>query len=166
MGAFSRDELKSFIVGYTPDDEALIRFDWNGAHGDGLRDSNYEFRKEVLTEALAYLGGVPIELVRDLYRAETEFSKEAWCVDMRVSQLAKHLLYEGGDHFVADYLEGKYQSFDSSRAAAAFRVDREMAEHLLSVAQERLRSESSGTRRLLWQAGVETFQRWVDVLEK
>jgi hypothetical protein len=165
MGAFSHDELQLFIANYAPTDERLICFDWNGQHGDRFTDRNYEFRKEVLSEVLTDIRVASLELVRDLYRAETRFSKEAWCIDMRVSQLAEHLLRLGNDRFIEDYVEGKYQSFDSSMAAAAFRVEKSLAEHLLAVVRDRLQSEQDERRRNLLKSGEETFERWVKVMQ-
>src|SRR5438477_8828798 len=142
MGAFSKIELQHFIAHYNASDEPLICFDWNGKHADQFQDRNYEFRKEVLAEVFTDMHAAPIELVRGLYRAETKLSKEAWGIDMRVRQLAEHLLRHGGDRFIEDYIEGKLQGFDASLAAGSFEVDLPLAERLLLVVRERLQTET------------------------
>jgi hypothetical protein len=165
MGAFSQAELRQFIRGYNPGDEALVRFEWNGKHAERFEDRNYEFRKEVLAEVLADLRAAPLELVCDLYRAETTFSKQAWCIDLRVGRLAEHLLREGGDRFIEDYLEGKGRSFDASLAVAAFPVDLPLAERLLRAVQERLLTERDEWKLALLRVGEETFRRWAEGLQ-
>ena len=161
MPVFSKAELHEFIAKYRPSDRAGVDFDWNGRHGGEFRDGNHDFRKEVLDEVLSDLAHAPLELVRDLYLAETAFSAEAWCIDLRVGRLGEHLLRKGGDRFIEDYLEGKSRSFDASLAASAFQVDSSLAGHLLSVVRERLQNEEDNHRLALLKYGEETFGRWV-----
>ena len=84
MNAFSDDELMRFIADYKSEEEQHIRFQWNGKHGAEFRDWNYEFRKEVFAAVLQNLHAAPLGLVRDLYLAETQYSREAWGIDRRV----------------------------------------------------------------------------------
>src|SRR4051812_39600382 len=72
-GPMHPEDARRFAANYTPADERSIRFAWNGEHSEEFEDANHDFRQEVLAVALEDLGAFPIELVRDLYRAETEF---------------------------------------------------------------------------------------------
>jgi hypothetical protein len=154
--------IRSFIRGYKPADERRIRFQWNGKHADEFVDENLAFREAVKERVLDDLDSAPLQLVCDLYRAETQFSREAWCIDGDVARLAEHLLRRGGDRFIEDYIEGKYQSFDAS-LGTAFEVDLPLAERLLQAVRDRLRTAAalSEDRRRLLRLGEETFQEWV-----
>ncbi len=154
-------EIRSFISAYTSDDEPRIRFDWNGLDDDDFADRNQVFREAVLDAVEADAASAPILLIRDLYRAETEFSTEAWCIDGRVSELAEQLLRRGGDEFVMDYIEGRSRSFDAYMGSA-FEVDPPLAARLLGFVQARLNSETDESRIELLKQGETWFQEWVD----
>ena len=161
MGDFSEEKIKAFINGYTSADERFIRFAWNGKHAKEFVDENHDFRNAVHDAISLNLHETPLELIRDVFRAETQFSREAWCIDGRVGQLAEQLLRRGKDRFVEDFLEGKCQSFDASIGVDAFAIDLPLAERLLEVVRVSLRSETDKDRIELLQFGEETFQRWV-----
>src|SRR4051794_22177657 len=102
------DEVAEFIRSYTKTAGGVrIRFDWNGKHAEGFVDHNLEFRAAVRDAVLADVTSAPLELVCDLFRAETQFSREAWCIVDGVSVLAETLLRSGGPAYLDDYLEGK-----------------------------------------------------------
>ena len=69
--------ITEFIVEYVEEDLYFVFFDWNGKHGNDFFDGNMAFRKEVLAAVLAETDNANLLLVRDLYRAETQFSREA-----------------------------------------------------------------------------------------
>jgi hypothetical protein len=159
MSEMTVSNVRDFIAGYTPVDEKFIRFDWNGVHAEGFVDRNLTFRKSVLDAVLADLRAAPLELTRDLYRAETQFSREAWCIDNRVSQLGEHLLRHGNDRFIEDYIEGKHQSFEAS-CGAYFDCDLPLAQHLLRIVRQRLQAETDAHKLELLRLAEETFHRW------
>ncbi len=155
-------DVRQFVSNYTPADEPNIRFAWNGKHGDLFADDNYAFRKKVLDEVLKNLDSVDLALIRDLVRAETEFSKEAWAIDLRVSRLAQVLLTRGGVAYVEDYLIGRKQSFDAYLACATVTISCEQAKLLLDAIAERLEQERDESKKEVLQFGKEIFERWVD----
>lgn len=116
------NDIAAFIARYTADDEKRIRFDWNGKHAEEFADRNLEFRAAVRETVLAEVTAGPLKLVRDLFRAETQYSREAWSIAVGVSALAEDLLRRGGTRYLADFLEGKFQSFGVS-LGSAFVVD-------------------------------------------
>lgn len=153
-------DVLTFIERYTPADEHRIRFDWNGKHAEEFVDHNMEFRDVVRETVLTNLVTTPIELIRDLFRAETEFSREAWCIADGVGDLAESLLRRGGVQYLDDYLDGRFQSFDAS-LGSAFDVDLPLAQTMLAAVRERLQSRPDSPRAELWRAGEELFVDWV-----
>src|SRR5437870_584093 len=122
-------DVEAFVAEYAELQADRIRFAWNGQHGDQFADQNYEFRKKVLAVALKAPDAVPLLLIRDLFEAETSFAKEAWCVDLRVGELARILLTRGGPVFAEDFFRGKYRGQDAYLAAGSYP---ELAQPLLA----------------------------------
>lgn len=158
------DDIPSFISGYGLEDERFIFFDWNGKPPDEFEDANMAFREAVIEAILDDLDASPILLVRDLYRAETRFSAEAWCIGGDVGRLAEQLLKRGEDCYIEDFLKGKGQSFDA-HLGTVFPVDRPLAEHLLGVVRLRLESETDEERLELLRWGESLFREWVTACE-
>jgi hypothetical protein len=153
-------DVAAFIAGYTSADEGRVRFDWNGQHAEGFVDRNMAFREPVRVAVLADVSAAPLELVRDLFRAETECSREAWGIVEDVSVLAEELLRRGGPSYLDDYLAGKFQSFDAN-LGSAFAYDLPLARTMLAEVRSRLAASPDSPKAGLWQAGEELFARWV-----
>jgi hypothetical protein len=161
------DEIETFIATYSAAAEPRIAFAWNGKHSESFVDSNYDFRKAVLVHVLANKETAPVPLIRDLFLAETRYSKEAWAVDPRVGELAKLLLTRGGPDYVEAFLEGKYQGMDASMAATSFAATEELLSSLVAETEHRLRAtELSASRRRLLEFGRDDFARWLKVVRK
>jgi len=107
--------------------------------------------------ALNNLENTPIDLFRDLFVAETEFSAEAWCVDCRVHRLAELMLIGSGSKYLKDFIEGKRQSFDTYHECGRVRLPREMTLQFLEECKQQLNSKLSEEEILLWEHGVEFF---------
>lgn len=154
------EHVAEFIAAYTDPDEGRIRFDWNGKHAEGFDDRNMDFRELVREAVLADLSSAPLALIRDLFRAETQCSREAWGIVDGVSDLAESLLRRGGTEYLDDYLEGKFQSFDAS-LGSAFEYDLPLAQAMLAAVRDRLRSMPDSPKAPLWRSGEELFTEWV-----
>jgi hypothetical protein len=137
-----------------------IRFEWNGKRAEGFADRNMEFRNAIREAVLANVAAAPLELVRDLFRAETQCSQEAWGIVDGVGILAEDLVRRGGTAYLDDYLEGKFQSFDAS-LGSAFEYDLPLARAMLAEVRERLRSSPDSPRAPLWRSGEELFAGWI-----
>jgi len=107
----------------------------------------------------------PLTLVRDLFRAETEFSREAWCVDNRVADLAGIMLTRGKCAFLMDFLRGKCQSFDASMACGGMVIDPETAAELLREIDVRMNAATDDEERRLLQVGRDVFMERTDGVE-
>ena len=149
-----------FIRAYTSADEARIRFEWNGKHSEEFVDRNMDFREMVREAVLENVTAAPLELVRDLFRAETQCSREAWGIAYGANKLAESLVRRGGDRYLDDFLEGKFQSFDASMGSV-FEVDQALAMNLLNVVRQRLQSSPNSPRAELWRAGEQLFLDWI-----
>jgi hypothetical protein len=155
------DAVSEFIRSYSSSvGEPRIRFDWNGKHADGFVDCNMEFRNAIREAVLADIAAAPLQLVRDLFRAETQCSREAWGIVDGVGMLAEALLRRGGPAYLDDYLEGKFHSFDAS-LGSAFEYDLPLAHAMLAEVRERLRSSPGSPRARLWRGGEDLFAKWV-----
>ena len=151
------DNLSQFIASYTDGDEHRIAFAWNGKHADAFQDANHEFRQAVLDAALASADVAPLALIRDLFRAETEWSREAWCVDNRVADLAGIMLTRGKQALLMDFLRGKCQSFDTSMACGGMSIEPQLAAELLREVEVRLNTSTDDEERRLLQVGRDVF---------
>lgn len=156
-------DLDRFVANYASAlDWPRVAFTWNGRHADHFRDANSEFRQRVLRRTLKNLASAPIELVRDLYDAETAWAKEAWCVNAEaVRALAEELLTRGGPDYVEDFLAGKFGRGMDAHCSAYFDCPRELAERLLAEVEHRL-VDAEGERRARLELGRDTFRSWVE----
>ena len=157
-------EVEAFIGDYqSARDRGRIAFAWNGQHADGFRDANAAFRRQVVRAVVADVRAAPVELVRDLYDAETSWAKEAWCVNAEaVRTLAEELLTRGGATFVEDYLAGKVGRGMDASMSAYFDCPRQLAEQLLAEVEARLAAGAEGERKALLDAGRDIFRSWVE----
>lgn len=160
LDSSSEIDVRSFVSAYTPADEPRIRFAWNGKHAEDFDDANFEFREAVKEVVLSDVGATPIELVRDLFKAETECSLEAWGIGEGVDILAERLLRADPERFLEDYLTGKFQSFDAY-CGSAFPADKALASKLLAIVRSRLTADLPEPRRQLLEKGEELFQQWL-----
>lgn len=158
-------DVTSFIAAYTSADEERIRFDWNGGHADEFVDRNMQFREAVREAVLLDTSNTPIELIRDLFRAETRCSREAWGIVDGVGDLAAALLTRGRFDYLDDYLEGKFQSFDAS-LGSAFSYDSALAQALLVEVRRRLRNAPDSPLVDLWTRGESLFTSWIADCER
>jgi len=153
----------AFVANYsTAECQARIAFAWNRKHAEQFLDANQEFRHPVVEHVLADLHTVTIELVRDLFDAETAFAKEAWGVNGCVTPLARELLTRGGPEYVEDYLRGKLGRGMDAHCAAYFLCPRLLAEQLLAEVERRLAAGAEGNRKALLESGREIFREWVE----
>lgn len=154
---------REFVKQYrTVEDRSRVVFAWNGKHAEGFADANYDFRQLVLEIVLSDLKGAPIELVRDLYDAETALAQEAWGVYAEaVRALAEELLTRGGPAFVEDFLRGKIGRGMDAFCAAYFDCPQELSERLLAEVEQRLAGATDERRKRLLETGREIFQGWI-----
>ena len=106
--------VSSFIAAYTPADRHRIVFASNGKVGSELRDDNRTLRTEIAKALIKSPETASNELIRDLYDAETSYSKASFAVHHQfVSCLATQLLVRGGEKNVSHYLACVFRGQDA-----------------------------------------------------
>lgn len=106
--------LESFIADYTPADRDRIAFACNGKVGSELHDENRAFRTEVAKSLIQSPETASDDLIRDLYDAETSYSKAAFGVYHQfMSCLATQLLERGGEKNISHYLACVFRGQDA-----------------------------------------------------
>lgn len=127
-------EIESFVASYSDADCNLIAFAGNGHVGSKLRDTNLEYRTEVLRFLTGDLNLAPDKLVRDLYDAETLHSKSAFSVRHDfVLMLAQELLSRGGEENVCHYLDCVFRAQDSYFSSQCAKLDDESARDAIKI---------------------------------
>ena len=148
--------IGDYVSNYVPQDGEQIMFAWNGRHGDDFRDSNLEFRREVLHSVLENTDSASLELLTALFEAETQYAKEAWSVHREIHILAQAMLIRGRCASVLDFLRGKLRSFDTSLGCARIQVSPNLSMELLQCCKALIEGDDE-ERRHLAQHGVEFF---------
>ena len=90
------EDTTSFINSYDRDSRDRICFAWNQKHAGEFVDENDSFRQQAIAAVVAEPGKAGLDLVGDLFEAEAQWSKEAWCVRDPFAALGSILLKRGG----------------------------------------------------------------------
>jgi hypothetical protein len=107
-------DAELFITTYTPADCHRIAFASNGKFGSELRDDNRMFRTEIAKSLIQCPKIANDDLIRDLYDAETSYSKDSFGVYHQfVSCLASQLLERGGEINISHYLACVFRGQDA-----------------------------------------------------
>ena len=154
----NEDDIGQFVETYTNDDAAIC-FRWNGKHGDEFDDANEVFRNAVIDRVINQSEEAPLSLIVDLYRALTEYSAEAWCIDERVEDLAKIIIKAGGAQTARKFIVGAMQSFDAQCATLFSGSPRDKVEDCIKLMQSKLASETKEDERAIWRFGLEHFNK-------
>lgn len=106
--------VESFIADYTPADRDRLAFASNGKVGSKLCDKNRTFRTEIAKSIIQSPETASDDLIRDLYDAETLYSKAAFGVYHQfLSFLATQLLERGGEENILHYLACVFRGQDA-----------------------------------------------------
>ena len=150
-------DAESFVRSYSNDCASLVRFAWNGEHGDGFADANLDLRRRVLAVVLAQPDAASLDLLRCLFEAETQFAEKAWGVNRNMHVLAQALLLRGGTAVALDFLRGKLRSQDTNLECAQVKLPKALAADLASHCRQMLNGPIEDADRILAKHGVEFF---------
>lgn len=150
------DNIEKYIRNYTNDD-ADIQFDWNGKYSSKFEDKNQELRRIVIERVLQQPHIAPLSLLRDLFRAETQWSRATWCINRCTSTLASIMLTRGKSEVISDFIDGCYQSFDAYCECGNVNISPILAEEIGAEISKLLAAETDGTQRERLQQNVELF---------
>ncbi len=150
-------DADKFVQSFSDDSVGLVRFAWNGEYGEGFADANYDRRKRVLAVVLAHPDATPLDLLRCLFEAETQFAQKAWGVNRDMHVLAQALLLRGGTATVMDFLRGKLRSQDTNLECAQVELPKALTADLASHCRKILNGPIEDGDRILAKHGVEFF---------
>ncbi len=153
----TEEALDAFIRNYKGTDFDRIRFDWNGKHGDELRDPNMEFRIGVCEYVVKDFSVASDRLIRDLYLELSKSSKETWGVYRNYHLFAQELLDRGVTKYLLDYLNGAAQSFDTTLASARVAVTDGQRADIDGFVQQALLTASDKRTQGLLELAIRRF---------
>lgn len=153
------DNIEEYICNYASDDTDIL-FNWNGKHSNEFEDRNYQFCRLVIVQVLQQSDIAPLSLLRDLFRAETLFAKETWCVNKCVSTLASLMLSRGKIKVIDDFIDGRYRSFDTYCECSRINISVALAEEIRAELLRRLTAGTDTSSREVLQSQIDFFA-WI-----
>jgi len=132
------DDIQEFVQTYSPISDAKISFAWNGKYATEFVDTNMAFRRRVCEYFKENKGTMPLSLIAALYNAETLFAKEAWGVNLVVSELAQELLERGGIDYIDAYVVGAGRGMDAYMASGNIRLSPTRCNELVNYCKTRV----------------------------
>lgn len=147
-----------FITHYDSTQEQEIAFVWNKQEISEFIDVNLKFRKQVNTAVIYSPNHVPLDLVRDLYKAEMAYAKKSGSISTHLHHLVEILLSRGRITHLRDFLAGRYgSSTDIKQETNRFSLEKRLISMLLDECQQRLDAAIDNLEHDLWQDGVNLF---------
>jgi hypothetical protein len=132
------DDIVEFIARYTEADEVHVAFSWNGKHASEFRDANQAFRWLVVRECVRNPGVVPAGLLEALFRADSEWSAQAWGAPHHFAQLGAALLEHGKHRPIEAFARGCASCFDTWGACHNMDLPPSVVELVYIAAKEAL----------------------------
>lgn len=126
------DNIRKFINTYSGTEKERLSVNSNGKEGDDWQDVNAPFREQVCIQIIEKGITASSLLLKDLFRAEAEYSREVWGASPYLSALGKQLLQQTQAQYIEDYLIGKHESFDTDCAVSLGDVEAELLTLILA----------------------------------
>jgi hypothetical protein len=152
-------DVSGFIQSYTAGMRDAIAFAWNGKHAAEFQDRNQEFRWMVVKECVANPAASPPQLLADLFIADAEWSKQAWCSPLHFAALGAALLERGDPMSVLAFARGFRTSFDTFGACHSMVVSLDALLQAKSQAQALLSTASEPEDKQLLESALELFAK-------
>lgn len=157
-------DIEPFVANYTEADSKRICFNWNGKQADGFKDLNRESRREVYRYFKAHKASVPLLLIRDMYKAEIEYGREAWVENsLVITELAQELLSRGGVQYLDDYIDGLLGNKDTYLALRKIELTKEQYQYLGDECTRRAEDPKYSDKKSICEFVAELFYREVDI---
>lgn len=150
---------KDYVASYTDSDSERVAFAWNGKHANEFIDTNYDFRKEVVSYCIGHPAEAPPALLEVLFRADAAWSREAWCAPCHLPKLAEVLLVRGGANALETFAIGFCASFDTFGACHQLQLPPDVLAELTSALQKRIDSAPGDDHRKQLEAALELFEK-------
>lgn len=127
-----------FISQYTASSRGEIDFAWNGKHAADFRDSNQEFRWQVVDLCINQSSLASPLLLEHLFLADAEWAAEAWGSPHHFAQLGSALLEVGQEAVLDSFSKGFVRSFDTFGACHEIQLSKPLHARLSASAKEAL----------------------------
>ncbi|WP_367390617.1 hypothetical protein [Lewinella sp. LCG006] len=150
-------EIQKFIKEYSDLDFNKIKFDWNGKHGDDLKDPNMDFRMKVCEYVIKDFSIVPDSLILDLYQELSKSSKETWGVYRSYHLFAQEILNRGKTKYLLNYLQGASQSFDTSLASGRIELTNDEKKEILDFVEKQMADITNTENRKYFEFAQQRF---------
>ncbi|MFZ5985867.1 MAG: hypothetical protein ACOYWZ_01920 [Bacillota bacterium] len=156
-------EVKSFVSNYISEkDIENIEFKWNGKHAEEFEDFNQDFRFAVAEYIIENnCTDISLELVRDVFIAESEWAKEVWGTSKYFSLISECLLGKGDESIAKCFLEGFHKSFDTYACMHSITIEEHLAENYIKIF-ENLRMNETDEQLIKWlDSGKELMEKFI-----
>jgi hypothetical protein len=150
-------EIEKFIKEYSKSDFDKIKFDWNGKHGDELKDPNMDFRMEVCEYLIKDFSVASNNLILDLYQELSISSKETWGVYRSYHLFAQEILNRGKTKYLLNYLQGASQSFDTSLASGRIELTKDEKKEILDFVDKQMADSTNTENRKYFEFAQQRF---------
>ena len=151
--------LSTFIAEYTEAEHSRIAFSWNGKYSSEFEDANQDFRWKVVQECLAAPSTASPLLLKHLFTADAQWSKEAWCAPRHFAGLAAALLTEGQEPMLVAFANGLVTSFDTFGACHEMQLPASLVARLSLAAQQELADTSQKEERKPMEVVAELLRK-------
>lgn len=111
-----RDRIESILNNYNPaTDFCKFSFKWNKKHGEGLRDTNHEFRTRLINRVLQseQKKQPPWLLIKDLFLEHSKLCKKSWGASSDYTRLSELYFRECNGRSFKEYLFALDSSMDT-----------------------------------------------------
>ena len=151
------EDTSAFCLNYTHSNESKISFAWNGKHAEEFVDTNLKFRRNLIEFVIKNLDSAPFDLIKDLYKAETLFAKEAWGVNNSVLFFAETILRRGTVQDLDDFVSGYMQSFDTDMCIQGIKLPNEILQVFAKECSRRLLDPQYGSQKKIYESLLNLF---------
>jgi hypothetical protein len=151
--------IQEYVTNYTAADSARVAFAWNGKHAAEFQDANQQFRVAVATYCIEHPEQSSPDLLATLFRADAQWSREAWCSPHHFDQLASALLIRGGESALDSFADGLYASFDTYGACHQMQLPQHVIISLSESLQQRIPQCSDAQRKKWLEGALQLFDK-------
>jgi len=149
----------AFVAAYSEADRSRIAFAWNGKHASDFAGSNQSFRWAIVDHCISHPSQAPIALLKDLFSADAEWSRDAWGAPHHFADLGALLLQRGQESVIAVFSEGFNRSFDTFGACHGMSLSPPLADSLSAFTKTALSNTTDELDRKRLSAAQELFDK-------
>lgn len=155
----TKSEVQLFVKNYTEKDFELIKFDWNGKHGDEFEDKNYDFRIKICETIKNDFSYTSENLIVDLYLELSKCAEESFGVYTSYHLFANELLERTGIKYFDEYIEGASKSMDTGISSGRLTLSKERVSEILNHIQSKMANFETKSEIAGYDFMLERFER-------